>query len=470
MIYWLRRDLRLSDHPGLSAAVSSGMCVIPVFVLDPLTQGQGAAHRWRLGIALDAFDAALREIGSRLILRRGDAVEVLRDLADQTGAAAVHWSRLYDPGSVDRDKGVKSALREAGLDAVSHPGHVLFEPWTVETGQGSFYKVYTPYWKAVRDRDLDTPLPEIAELKAPKSWPESLSVAALDLGRDMHRGAQIVKKHIVPGEAAARARLDDFIANKVADYGDARDLLGRDGTSGLSENLAFGEISARSCWHAGQRAMAEGARGAEQFVKEVVWRDFAYHLAFHTPHLVQRNWREEWDGFDWRGDNADAERWRRGRTGEPVIDAAMREMYVTGRMHNRARMLVASYLTKHLLTDWKVGMDWFAECLIDWDPASNAMGWQWAAGCGPDAAPYFRIFNPATQAEKFDKNETYRRRWIAEGKSDPGEDACDYFRAIPESWGLSAKDPYPEPMVDLKAGREAALEAYRSYKDNEPAA
>ena len=208
-------------------------------------------------------------------------------------------------------------------------------------------------------------------------------------------------------------------------------------------------------WHAGWRALQEGAAGAEAFLKELAWREFAHHLVFHSPRIVERNWREEWDGFAWRGDNDDAERWRRGMTGEPVVDAAMRQLYVTGVMHNRARMIVASYLTKHLLTDWRVGQAWFAECLTDWDAASNAMGWQWVAGSGPDAAPYFRIFNPATQASKFDAEGVYRRRWLG----DASPEARRYFDAVPLAWRLDPDAPAPAPIISLEAGRARALAA-----------
>jgi deoxyribodipyrimidine photo-lyase len=217
-------------------------------------------------------------------------------------------------------------------------------------------------------------------------------------------------------------------------------------------------------WHAALRAREEGRQGAETFLKELVWRDFAWHLIHHTPHIVDQSWREEWQTFPWRDDNDDAERWRRGLTGEPMVDAGMRQMYITGTMHNRVRMLVASYLTKHLMTHWRVGQKWFEECLIDWDPASNAMGWQWAAGSGPDASPYFRIFNPETQAEKFDPKRAYRRRFIAGYGGSKEADAMKLFDAIPRSWNMSAGDPYPDRMVDLKAGRERALEAYQKHK------
>ncbi|NNU80047.1 deoxyribodipyrimidine photo-lyase [Halovulum dunhuangense] len=468
-LFWFRRDLRLADHPGLVAAIARGGPVIPVFILDPQTETLGAAPRWRLGEGVASFARSLEALGSRLILRRGDAARVLAALAAETGATAVHWSRLCDPVSKARDAGVKAQLRDRGLEAVSHPGHLLFEPWTVQTGQGGFYRVYTPYWRAVRDRDPGDCLPAPARLPAPDAWPASDSLSDWALGAAMRRGADIVAAHARIGEDAARARLDAFLEQGIAGYSDLRDRLDLPGTSKLGENLSLGEVSVRACWHAARAAMERGAPGAETFLQEIVWRDFAHHLVHHTPHITERNWREEWDGFPWAGESEHATRWKRGLTGEPVIDAAMREMYVTGTMHNRARMLVASYLTKHLMTDWRVGLKWFEDCLIDWDPASNAMGWQWAAGSGPDAAPFFRIFNPATQAEKFDPKSVYRRTWVAELSRQPGKDALDYFRAVPESWAMTPSAPYPKPLVDLKKGRERALDAYHAHRDRSAA-
>jgi deoxyribodipyrimidine photo-lyase len=464
ILYWARRDFRLSDNPALTAAAASGRPVIPVFVVDEVVEGHGAAPKWRLGLGAEVFGDALEGAGSRLIVRRGKALDVLRALIGETGATEVHWNRLYDPASRERDEAVKAGLKQEGIEARSHAGHVLFEPWTVETKTGGYYKVYTPFWKAVRTRDPGEVLP-VPDLFAPDHWPESDDLADHDLGAGMERGADVVRPYLAVGERAAQGRLGAFMAGPVDDYADARDDLARDGTSHLSENLTYGEISPRTCWWAARRAMEEGKKGAEGFLQELVWRDFAYHLVYHTPRIVDRNWREDWDAFPWNEDAGrdDVVAWQRGRTGMAIVDAAMRELYVTGRMHNRARMLVASYLTKHLLSHWKIGLDWFEEHLVDWDPASNAMGWQWSAGSGPDATPYFRVFNPETQAEKFDANGTYRRRWVAEISASPPETALSYFEAIPESWDMSPDDPYPErPVVDASEGRKRALAAYEN--------
>ena len=462
IIYWLRRDFRLGDHPGLTAVAATGRPVIPVFIYDDLIEALGAAPKWRLGLAAEHFATILEGIGSRLILRRGNALEVLRDLAAETGATAVHWSRAYDPAAITRDTDVKAGLKRDGLEVESHKGHLLFEPWTVETKKGGFYKVFTPMWKAVRDVELAQVLPSVCFLQAPDHWPVSDDIGTWNMGGAMQRGAAVVVKHVCVGEEAANKRLATFIKEKVANYVKARDIPSVDGTSRLSENLTYGEISPRSCWQAGWQALNDGKAGAETFLKELVWREFAYHLAYHTPRIVSDNWNEGWDGFPWKGDGDHTLRWKQGRTGIRMVDAAMRELYVTGTMHNRGRMIVASYLTKHMMTHWKVGRDWFEDCLIDWDPASNAMGWQWVAGSGPDASPYFRVFNPDKQAEKFDKKGTYRAKYLAELRSEQDPEAEDYFSAIPRRWNLSPSDQYPSPLVSLAVGRLQALDAYKS--------
>ncbi len=452
MLFWFRRDLRLADHEGLTAAAAAGP-VIPVFLLDPETEALGAAAKWRLGLGVAAFRARLRELGGDLVLRRGPALETLRALVAETGAAAVHWSRLYAPDWVARDRAVKAGLRDDGIEARSHPGHLLWEPWEARPGEGAFFKVYTPFWNNVGRREVPEPLPE-AKPAFPKVMPPSDRLEDWDLGAAMNRGAAVVARFVRVGEAAARDRLDAFVETAASRYARNRDRPDRDGASGLSENLTYGEISPRLVWHGVERT------GSEKFRKELAWREFAWHLTWHTPRIVSENWRADWDAFPWRGDNADAERWRRGQTGEPMVDAGLRELFVTGTMHNRVRMLTASYLTKHLLTDWKVGLDWFADCLIDWDPASNALCWQWVAGSGPDAAPYFRVFNPALQAEKFDPAGAYRRRFLLGFDGAREADAAAFFDAAPRSWNLDPDAPPPPPLIGLAEGRRRALDAY----------
>ncbi|AUQ66740.1 cryptochrome/photolyase family protein [Phaeobacter inhibens] len=461
IIWWVRRDLRLADNPALAAAVAAGVPVIPVFIFDTLDEDLGAAPRFRLGLGLAHLAKELERRGARLILRRGPAQEVLTQLITEISAGAVHWTRAYDPQAIARDTAIKEQLKEQGIAAKSFGGHLLFEPWTVETKTGGMYRVYSPYWKSVRDRDVDGLIAAPAKIPAPAQWPASDDLDSWQLAAAMRRGADVVAQYCRVGEDAAQARLAEFLDTRVADYKQDRDFPAVDATSGLSENLAWGEISPRRMWHHGLEARRAGKSGAEHFLKEIVWREFAYHLMFHTPHILTRNWRPEWESFRWSEQDDDrVDAWRRGQTGYNFVDAAMRELYVTGKMHNRARMIVASFLTKHMLTHWRIGQQWFEECLVDWDPASNAMGWQWVAGSGPDASPFFRIFNPDGQLEKFDPKGRYQSAWIAEGQANPPQTALDFYRATPLSWGLSPQDRRASPFVDLKEGRARALEAY----------
>jgi len=466
-ILWIRKEFRLADNPALAEALAGGGPVVPVFILDPATtEAYGAAALWRLDRAIAAFSATLGRKGQRLILRRGDALETLRALVKETGAARVVWGRQYDRAARERDEAVKSALTEDGIEAVSVSAHLMFEPWKIETKTGGPYRVYSPFKRACFDREeeIGDPIPEPGDLAAPDAWPGGEALESWALGAAMNRGGDIVGEYANVGEAAALERLEDFI-DIAAEYDDGRNMLGKTGTSRLSENYAWGEISTRTAWHRVRSWMARAKQPGEGpmvYLQELLWREFAYHLLYHYPDLATRNWREEWNAFPWRGDNEDAERWRRGTTGIEGVDAAMRELYTTGYMHNRMRMLTASYLTKHLMTDWRVGEAWFRDCLTDWDPASNAMGWQWVAGSGPDATPFFRIFNPETQVAKFDPERRYVSRWLEAGS----EDARNFFRAIPRSWAMAAADARPaEPVMGLKEGRERALAAYKEMRE-----
>ncbi len=459
LILWFRRDLRLDDHPMLSAAAATGRPLIPVFIADASVTNLGAAARWRMGEAVASFAQRLQDKGSRLILRRGPALPLLMDLLRESGAAGVWWTRLYDPTTRDRDALIKETLKSQEFEARSFHGHTLAEPWQVQTATGTKFKVFTPFWNALQTRGVPAPLPAPERLIAPSFWSGSEDIRQWHLGAAMNRGGPMVARFAQIGEDRARARLDRFVSQTVENYDANRDSPAIDATSGLSENLTYGEIGPRRIWHS-----ATETPGGITFRRQLAWRDFAHHLMFHTPHMLTDNWRPQWDGFPWRGADDATERWRRGMTGEPLVDAGMRQLWVTGTMHNRVRMIVASYLTKHLMTHWKIGMDWFADCLIDWDPAANAMGWQWVAGTGPDAAPFFRIFNPATQADKFDKSGNYRRKFIAELAPDPGPEARAFFDTAPRSWQLDPGATYPRPLVDLAAGRERALAAYAAHR------
>ncbi|MEO0358186.1 MAG: deoxyribodipyrimidine photo-lyase, partial [Pseudomonadota bacterium] len=361
-LVWMRRDLRLRDHAALQAAVDRGGPVVCVFLNDSALNGLGAAPKWRFGLSIAHFADLLDHLGSRLILRTGDGPSAIPALAQETGASAVYWSRSYDPSVQAVDAQVKSNLTDLGITGQSFKGHVLFEPWTVQTKTGGFYKVFTPMWKSVRSSALADAGGAISHLPAPDQWPETETLDDWNLGAAMRRGADIVAPYTCVGPDAAQARLTDFLETRAATYPTDRDLPWKDGTSRLSENLAYGEISPLMCWHAGWSAFHQGIDGAEVFVKEVVWREFAYHLLHHTPQITTDNWKPDWDKFSWNTDETlpRVDAWLKGRTGIEFVDAAMREMYVTGTMHNRGRMIVASYLTKHLLTHWKIGLNWFA--------------------------------------------------------------------------------------------------------------
>ncbi|WP_323782833.1 deoxyribodipyrimidine photo-lyase [Thalassovita sp.] len=464
VLVWLRRDLRLSDNPALTAAAASGRPVIPVFIADEIVQGLGAAPDWRLKLGVAHFDRVVRQIGGRVLFRGGAAAQVLHQLVAETGAVCVYWNRAYHPDEIARDTDVKSGLKAIGIEAKSFPGNLCFEPWSVAKGSGGAYRVFTPFWKSVRNLNVAAPAPAPKKLRGPGIWPESDDIQTWAARHGMGRGAAVVRPYLSLGEQAAWDRLEMFCEDRLPDYAAARDIPSRPATSGLSEALACGEIGARQIWHRARTLWQDGVAGAETFLKELVWREFAYHLMFHEPHILTRNWRQGWDDFPWNQDeeHPHVTAWKQGRTGIAFVDAAMREMYVTGRMHNRGRMIVASYLSKHLMTDWRIGQHWFADCLTDWDPASNAMGWQWAAGSGPDAAPYFRVFNPDLQLKKFDPEGRYRQAWIAEGDAMPSDTALSYFRAIPRSWHIRAEDTYPVPIVSPQEGRERALAAYQN--------
>ncbi len=466
VIWWVRRDLRLADNPVLQEICAQGRPVVPVYVLDALDDELGAAAKWRLEQGLTQLARSLVARGAQLVLRRGAPLEQLSDVATQTGATAVYWSRLYDPEAIARDTAVKSGLPGRALTARSFGGRVLFEPWEVATKAGGPFKVYTPFWKAVRTRDAVAIQPPPRRLLPPKNWPVSDTIESWCLSRAMQRGAAALRRYCRVGEESALQKLYAFSDNHLDHYAARRDVPGQPVTSDLSDHIAWGEISPVRLWHVGRRAMTEGCAGAEQFCKEVVWREFATHLVYHTPHILTKPWRPEWSEFPWRGAEAlELQAWQRGQTGVPLVDAAMRQLYVTGKMHNRARMVVASFLCKHLMVDWKCGADWFRDCLVDWDPASNAMGWQWVAGSGPDAAPFFRIFNPETQRKTFDGDGVYCRQWLAEGQKTPPQTALDFYAAAPRQWGLSPADMPKSPIVDLAEGRARALAAYQILRN-----
>jgi deoxyribodipyrimidine photo-lyase len=463
ILLWLRRDLRLADNPALHAAAAAGRAVIPVVLRDEAVEAMGAAPRMRWGMAVAAFAPGLAPLGSRLTLRTGPAAATLAALAAETGATEVWLTRLPDPLCRAQEAAV-AALPGVALRAFD--GFTLAPPEALATGQGTPFRVFAPFRRALWARDWGTPLPAPARLPGPGSWPASERLEDWRLDAAMGRGGPVVAAHQSPGEARARARLEAFLDAPLDRYATDRDDLAADGSSRLSENLAQGEVGPRTCWAAALSALDRGSPGAEAFLRELAWREFSQHMLHHRPTLAEEPLNPAWARFPWDEDEGSPllRAWRSARTGLPLVDAGLREMWVTGRMHNRMRMLTASVLVKTFLTDWRLGLRWFADQLADWDPAANALNWQWVAGTGPDSAPFFRVFSPDAQAARHDASGAYRRRWLAEGQARPPATALAFFDAVPRSWGLAPRDPYPVPILDPAEGRRRALAAFDAFR------
>lgn len=467
--------MRLGDNPALTAALHRSGPIIPVFIWAPEEEGHwppSAASRWWLHQSLAQLDASLRRFGSRLIIRRGPTLDTLRMLLDQTGSTAVFWNRRYEPAVIERDSRVKAALQKDGRIVESFNGSLLFEPWTVQTQQGKPYQVFAPFWKACLAMPEPAP-PEDApsRIANPRRWPASLKLTELGLEPAIDWAAGL-RASWRPGEAGASEQLKRFLEEALADYPVERNRPDRMGTSRLSPHLHFGEISVREIWSAlrGQRPGQGSTHAAEAlriYGSELGWREFAHHLLFHFPQTPQQPLRKEFADFPWQPDKGNLRVWQRGRTGYPIVDAGMRELWHTGWMHNRVRMIAASFLVKDLLIPWQDGAAWFWDTLVDADLANNTLGWQWTAGYGADAAPYFRVFNPVTQGEKFDPHGDYVRHWIPELKKLPSEWVHKPWEAPPglrEEARIDLGNTYPSPIVDHREARSRALEALQQIK------
>jgi deoxyribodipyrimidine photo-lyase len=474
-IVWFRQDLRLADNPALAAARALGGAVVPLYIHAPEEEGRwapGGAARWWLHQSLERLIVELGALGSPLCLRRGGSLEELLAVARATGANRVLWNRRYEPAIVARDQQIKKSLREAGLFAESHNGALLHEPWEVATNSGTPFQVFTPFWRrCLTLPDPPEPLTAPPDLRAPARAAPGLDLAAFELLPHIDWAAGL-RGTWQPGRAGAQRRLAAFLDAGLADYTDGRNRPDREATSRLSPHLHFGEIGPREIWHATRsRGIRDGGEDAwrhSQFIAEIGWREFACHLLFHFPETAVAPLRAKYARFPWRNDPGSLAAWQRGQTGFPVVDAGLRQLWHTGWMHNRVRMIVASFLVKDLLLPWNAGADWFWDTLVDADLASNTLGWQWAAGCGADAAPYFRIFNPVLQGSKFDPDGTYVRRWVPELALLPA-------RWIHEPWNAPAAilaeskvelgANYPERLVDHEAARVAALAALATLND-----
>lgn len=472
-IVWFRQDLRLTDHGALRAAVATDAPVLPVYILDDETPGPWAiasASRWWLHHSLEALTARLAEVGAPLILRRGTFAAELTKLVKETGATTVYCSRSYEPWAVSLESDLKAKLEKAGAELKRYPGTLLREPEDMRTKAGGPFKVYTPFWNALSGGDDPAkPRPAPKTVIPPAALPKSDTLASWKLLPTQPDWAGGMRDSWQPGEAGAELRLEAFLAEAVSGYADSRNRPDKIGTSRLSPHLHFGELSPHRVWHAVMHHARGGSlgKGAETYLKEIVWREFSYHLLFHFPNLPDKPFRPEFAAYPWKASKASLDAWQRGQTGFPIVDAGMRELWHTGWMHNRVRMVVASFLIKHLLISWQQGEQWFWDTLVDADLASNAASWQWVAGSGADAAPYFRIFNPMKQGATFDPNGDYVRHWVPEIAALPDDVLHAPWQADAatlKAAGVVLGKSYPHPIVDHDTARKAALAGYAAIK------
>ncbi|MBD8893428.1 cryptochrome/photolyase family protein [Roseibium litorale] len=469
-LVWFRQDLRLADNPALSEAVAKGK-ILPVFILEdakavgdshPLT---GASHWW-----LHHSLASLKKALPGLVLRKGDPRSIIPHLVEEMRIKAVYWNRCYEPHAIARDSDIKADLKAKGLDVRSFKASLLFEPFEVQTKSGGPYKVYSPFWRAAKEEEVPEPLatPHKIETLSGCDSDELESFSLLPKRPDWAKGWDDLWS---PGEEGAAERLSQFLKEGLSGYGELRNRPDLPNVSRLSAHLHFGEISPRQVWHETLNhieACPDDEKDGWKFLSELAWREFSYHLLYHFPKLPEENWKPAFDAYPWRESEEDLKAWQRGQTGYPIVDAGMRELWQTGWMHNRVRMIVASFLIKHLRLHWHHGEEWFRDTLVDADLANNSASWQWVAGSGADAAPYFRIFNPMTQGEKFDPEGDYVRKWVPElAKLDTA-----YLHApfeAPEAAlrkaGVELGKTYPKPIVDHAKARQAALDGYEAVKE-----
>jgi deoxyribodipyrimidine photo-lyase len=469
VIVWFRQDLRLADNPAFQAAVRTARPVIPLYIMSYAQTEpwpMGGASRWWLHGSLSALREALGRQGAQLILRRGPPDQVLEVVISETGADTVLWNRCYEPHAIIRDTNIKTRLTRAGIAVESFNGSLLFEPWDLATQGGTPFRVFTPFQRAALQAPPRRAPQRAAKLTALlRAPPQSDALEDWRLQPAEPDWAGGLRAAWTPGEAGAHKRLQKFLSATVDNYARGRDVPGKPLTSRLSPHLHFGEISPHQVWHA---ALArEQNNGTSTFLKELVWREFAYHLLYHAPTITDAPLRPEFAHFPWKADAVPLKAWQRGRTGYPIVDAGMRELWATGWMHNRARMIAGSFLVKHLLQPWQAGAVWFWDTLVDADLANNSASWQWVAGCGTDAAPYFRVFNPVLQGTKFDGDGAYVRHWVPEIAQLPNTwlhkpwDAPD---EVLTAAGVHLGYNYPKPIVDLGVGRERALHAFKQLK------
>ena len=462
VIVWFRNDLRLADNPALKAAIDTGEHIVPLYVLDDDSPGiwrRGGASRWWLHNSLAALDGQLQKSGFQpMVYLKGNALVQVVHLYRELKASSIFWNRLYEPWAMERDKRIKEEL---GKKAQSFDGFLMFEPWTVQNKTGGQYKVFTPFSKACLEKEGDIRTPLSYSLKSQKVSEKTVSQLSL---KDLTLMPQIkwyeeIKKQWQPGEEGAQIRLKTALSDVIEKYKQQRDFPALEGVSRLSPHLHFGEISPHQIWHAVRKAGIKG----DSFLRQLIWREFSYHLLYHDHTFPEQPWNKQFLNFPWKRDEKLLSLWKQGRTGYPIVDAGMRQLWQTGWMHNRVRMIVGSFLVKNLLQHWRDGEDWFWDTLVDADLGNNAAGWQWIAGCGADAAPYFRIFNPILQSRKFDPQGEYIRRYVPELRDFP----IEFLHAPWEAPPLvlqSLKGKYPAPIIDHATARDRALEAYHVSK------
>jgi len=475
IIFWYRQDLRVHDLPGLAAAAATGRPIIACYILDDESPGEwrtGAASRWWLHHSLASLTDDLARLGCPLVLRRGEALTVLEQLRHQTGAQDIYCTRMYEPWAESLELSLDRHFSGNGVTFKRYGGALLHEPETINNLSGQPYKVFTPFWRAC----LAKAAPEVPQqLAKTLHWfTEPIDCDSLDdwqLCPQQPNWAEKWPLTWTPGSNGAHMRLERFLQQAVSNYSDGRNHPALDSTTRLSAHLHYGEISPREIWHKARYWAAEHPElesQVEKFLSEVGWREFSYHLMHHFPTLPEQPFKDVFHRFPWMGSREQLLAWQTGQTGYPIVDAGMRELWHTGYMHNRVRMVTASFLTKHLLVHWREGAKWFWDTLLDADLANNSSGWQWVAGSGADASPYFRIFNPITQGQKFDAEGHYIRQWIPElSQLPPRYLSCPWEAPALslQQAGVALGRDYPHPIVDHKAAREAALAAYASLKD-----
>ncbi|MEZ5870329.1 MAG: deoxyribodipyrimidine photo-lyase [Nitratireductor sp.] len=474
VIMWFREDLRIADNPALYKAAETGAPIVAIFILDEETEGLrkfGAAQKWMLHHALLQLETSIAALGGKLVLRRGSTQAVLRDLAMKSGSNRIFWNRRYGPGEMRLDTALNASLPDLGVEPHSFLAALLHEPSRVRTGKGDPFRVYSPFWRALEKLgEPRLPLPAPENPAFTQAGVESLPLDKLDLLPTKPDWAAGLRQTWQHGEACAAGLLDDFLSRGIDGYADGRDFPAQTKVSRLSPYLRFGMISPYQVWHRAKTAQSEiGSKPGDtgKFLKELGWREFSYHLLVNYPDIGWQNFSSRFDDFPWREDPPELDAWKRGMTGYPIVDAGMRELWHTGYMHNRVRMVAASLLVKHLLVHWKTGEQWFWDTLVDGDPASNPANWQWVAGSGADAAPYFRIFNPVLQGRKFDPTGEYVRKWVPEIAALPDNHLhCPWKapREVLRSSGIRLGSTYPLPIIDHDTARSRALSAFETLR------